>query len=395
MDDRLSPETEAELVDAIRWALSERSPLEITGSGTKRELGRVMQTRATLDMSGFNGIAVYEPEELILEAGAATPMSLIESALQDRNQQLAFEPPDYTRLLDASHAGTLAGTLCCGLSGPRRLKAGAVRDHVLGVAGVSGRGEAFKAGARVVKNVTGYDLPKLMAGSWGTLAALTSITMKVLPRAETEETVAVLGEAAATAIETMSESMQSSCEVSGAAHVPRGISAWVGFAGAATLLRLEGIAPSVAYRRERLFQLLRQKGEIEVLQKSDSQKVWRAIRDVHPLCAEPERSVWRVSVRPSVGAGILEAVPDAAGYLDWAGGLVWLAVPDLPDAGAAALRTRVSEGHATLMRASAALRAAVDVFEPLPPALAELTARVKLAFDPQGLLNPGRMYLGV
>jgi glycolate oxidase FAD binding subunit len=395
MSEALLPKSEKDLLAAVQWAVSEEAPLEIAGAGTKRNLGRSTQVRATLDMSHFRGISIYEPEELILEAGAATPVAEIEKILAAREQQLAFEPPDFSRLLGAPHGGTLGGLVSCNFSGPRRLKAGAARDHVLAIAGVSGRGEAFKAGARVVKNVTGYDLPKLMTGAWGTLAALTTITVKVLPRAETEETLILHGLTPERAVEAMSLAMQSSAEVAGAAHVPGEIAGTVGQAAASTLLRLEGIAPSIAYRRDRLATLLSHFSKAEVLQETDSREVWRAIRDVDPLRDGAGRCLWRISVAPSEGPAVLKSVPGARGFMDWAGGLVWLDVPSTDDAGSAMVRAASRQGHAMLFRAPAQLRATIDVFQPQPAALAGLSARVKNSFDPKGILNPGRMYRGV
>ncbi len=217
MEAAVKPGSEAELAQLVAQA---EAPFEIIGTGTKRGLGRPVQAARTLDMSAFAEIAAYEPEELILEAGAGTRLAEIEALIAARGQQLAFEPPDLSRLLGSPHSGTLGGLMACNLAGPRRIKAGAARDHVLGIRGVSGRGEVFKAGARVVKNVTGYDLPKLLTGSYGTLAALTSITVKVLPRPETEETILVEGLDDTAAVSVMSLAMQSACEVSGAAHVP-------------------------------------------------------------------------------------------------------------------------------------------------------------------------------
>jgi glycolate oxidase FAD binding subunit len=395
MGEVLAPQTPDDLAATIRRAIAEQMPLEVMGSGTKRALGRPMQTGAILDLSRFRGITLYEPEELVIAAGAATPMSEIEAALAEQGQELAFEPPDLSRLLGAADAGTLGGMLACNLSGPRRLKAGAARDHVLGIEGVSGRGEPFKAGGRVVKNVTGYDLAKLMTGSWGTLAALTGITLKVLPSAEHEETLLVPGQSPGEAIQSMSLAMQSPCEVSGAAYLPEDVAGSCGLDHAATLLRLEGIAPSVAYRRDKLMALLSPSGRCDVLPVEPSRRLWRALRDLHPLCDEPERHLWRISVPPSEGARLATALPGARYYLDWAGGLVWLALTPAADAGAAALRSLIREGHATLIRAPGNIRAAVPVFQPQPEALAALTARVKQAFDPAAILNPGRMYAGV
>jgi glycolate oxidase FAD binding subunit len=362
-------------------AVASKRPLELTGKGTRRGLGRPMQTAATLDLSGFSGIQLYEPEELILEAGAATPMAEIEKAVAAKGQQLAFEPPG---------GGTIGGMVSCNLSGPRRIKAGAARDHVLGMRGVTGRAEAFKAGARVMKNVTGYDLPKLLTGSYGTLAAFTSVTIKVLPKPETEETLVIAGLDDAAAVRAMSLALQSPCEVSGAAHLP----------GAApmTLLRLEGIAPSVAYRRGKLAALLKEFGKADTLPEKQSKRQWQAIRDVSPLAARPERCLWRISVAPSDGPRVvaqIAASADARWFYDWAGGLVWLDVPPTDDAAQAIVRSAVTEGHATLIRAPDPVRLAVPVFQPQEAALAALTLRVKQAFDPAQILNPGRMYRGV
>jgi glycolate dehydrogenase FAD-binding subunit len=380
MAEVLKPSMEAELCEAIADAAASRRPLELMGTGSKRGLGRPMQTAATLDLSGFSGIQLYEPEELILEAGAGTPLADIEKAVAKENQQLAFEPPV---------GGTIGGMVACNLSGPRRIKAGAARDHVLGMRGVTGRGDAFKAGARVMKNVTGYDLPKLLTGSHGTLAALTSVTIKVLPRPETEETLVIAGLGDAAAVRAMSLALQSPCEVSGAAHLP----------GAApmTFLRLEGIAPSVAYRRDKLAALLKAFGTAGTLPEKKSKKQWQAIRDVSPLAA-PERSLWRISVAPTEGPRVIQKIASSADtrwFYDWGGGLVWLDVPSTDDAAAAIVRSAVTQGHATLIRAPDPTRAAVPVFQPQETALAALTLRVKQAFDPAQILNPGRMYRGM
>ncbi len=360
-------------------------PSEIAGSGSKKALGRPTQSNSILDMSGFKGISLYEPDELVLEAGAGTPMSEIEKLLAKNNQQLAFEPPDYSKLLGSKKSGTLGGLIACGLSGPRRIKAGAARDHILGFSGVSGRGEIFKAGGRVVKNVTGFDLAKLMVGSYGTLVALTQITMKVLPAAATEETVVLSGLDDGRAIKAMSLAMQSSCEVSGAAHLP----------GAQTLLRLEGIRPSVISRRDKLRGLLKEFGAAEVLDEKQSRTQWIAVRDVHLLSGDQTRAVWKLSVTPSTGAEIVGRISkqlDAKYFFDWAGGLIWLSAPAADDASASIIRGSFDRGHATLIRAPESVRASVDVFQPQTPALAALSARVKASFDPGGVLNFGRMY---
>ncbi|MCA3554964.1 glycolate oxidase subunit GlcE [Aestuariivirga sp.] len=379
----LKPATEAELRGMIAAA---QAPLEIIGSGARRHIGHPVQAAAVLDMSGFTGVIAYEPEELILDVHAGTRLSEIESMLGRRGQQLAFEPPDFSRLLGAAQSGSIGGLVASNLSGPRRIKAGAVRDHILGVHGVTGAGNVFKAGARVVKNVTGYDMPKLLTGSWGTLAALTSVILKVLPAPETEETVALSGLDDAQAVEAMSLAMQSACEVSAAACIP----------GEAVYLRLEGIAPSVAYRRDRLGKALRR--PIEVMAAKSSAAKWQAIRDGAMFAENPGHPLWRVSVAPSDAPGMIRMLKDKLDIrylLDWAGGLVWLEVPPSHDASAALVRSAFTAGHATLIRAPETTRAAIDVFQPQAPALAALTGRVKDAFDPRRILNPGRMYRGL
>jgi glycolate oxidase FAD binding subunit len=283
--------------------------------------------------------------------------------------------------------------LACNLSGPRRLKAGAARDHILGIAGVSGRGEAFKAGGRVVKNVTGYDLAKLMAGSFGTLAALTTVTFKTLPKAESEETLVIEGLSDADAIAAMSLAMQSSCEVSGAAHLPQAVAG----GAAKTLLRLEGVPPSIASRRDKLIKILASSAPLHQLDSIDSRARWISVRDVHPLAGKSDRIVWRLSVPPAEGARIITGLArqiDMRWFYDWAGGLIWLDVPATADASASLIRAALPQGHAMLMRAGEAVRNSVPVFQPQPTALSALARRVKTAFDPVGIFNPGRMQEG-
>jgi glycolate oxidase FAD binding subunit len=408
MTDTLKPRDAREVESAVQWALAEGKALEVMGQGSKRTIGRPAQTDLTLDLSGLTGVTLYEPEELVLSARAGTPLAEIEALVAENGQQLAFEPMDCGPVLGEPPArGTLGGALATNLAGPRRIQAGAARDHFLGVSAVSGRGETFKSGGRVVKNVTGYDLCKLLAGSWGTLAAMTDVTIKTLPRPEREETVVVVGLAPVRAVEAMTAAMGSSCDVSGAAHLPADLAALVpeiaGAGTAVTALRLEGFAPSVAHRAETLRSLLRPFGEVASLNHEVSPRLWRAVRDAAPLAGAPDvagRTIWRISTVPSRGAefaaGIV-ASADASLLFDWAGGLIWLALPPSDDAGATLVRQALGAtgGHATLIRAPAAARAAVAVFEPPDAALAALTRRVKEGFDPKGVLNPGRMWAGV
>ena len=400
------PRDGGDVEEAVRWALGAGKTLEVLGRGSKRARGRPAQWDASLDLSGLTGVTLYEPEELVLSAKAGTSLKEIEALCAAHGQELAFEPIDYGAVLGAAPGqGSIGGALAANASGPRRIKAGAARDHLLGLTAVSGRGETFKTGGRVVKNVTGYDLCKLMAGSWGTLAAMTEVTVKTLPKAETETSVLVLGLAPQEAVQAMAAATGSSCDVSGAAHLSASVAARAvpGEGRAITAWRLEGVAPSVAHRRDVLARLMQPFGATVFLECEGSRALWQAVRDAHPFAAggpAGERVLWRLSTAPAQGAALSAMIARAVDVeimLDWAGGLVWAAVAGCNDGGAALVRKAVKAcgGHATLVRAPAALRAAVDVFEPPEGALAGLTRRVKDSFDPQGVLNRGRMWAGL
>ena len=404
MTDILKPRDAKQVEDAVQWALDHEKTLEVVGQGSKRAIGRPSQTDLTLDLSGLTGVTLYEPAELVLSARAGTPLSEIEALLEQNGQELAFEPIDYGPLLGGQAGqGTLGGAIAANLSGPRRIKAGAARDHFLGFSAVTGRGDTVKSGGRVVKNVTGYDLSKLMAGSWGTLAAMTDVTIKVLPKAETEATVLVEGLDDAKAGAAMAAAMGSPYDVSGAAHLPDHVASW--FDGlpkpaAATVLRLEGFAASVTPRKEALAALMKPFGPVVLLEENESRALWRSIRAVRPFAgaAAQARPLWRISVAPAQGHRLASLItPAAQMFYDWGGGLVWVAMPfeNEPDAGS--IRRAVAEigGHATLVRAPASVRATVEVFQPEVPAVAALTRRVKESFDPKRVLNPGRLWAGV
>jgi glycolate oxidase FAD binding subunit len=404
MAETLRPETPEQVAEAVAWAAAEEAPLEIAGRGSKRDLGRPVQASHALDLSGLSGITLYEAEELVLTARAGTPLAEIEAALAEHRQQLAFEPADLGPLLGGPpDAGSIGGALACNLSGPRRIKAGAARDHFLGLSAVSGRGEVFKTGGRVVKNVTGYDLCKLLAGSHGTLAVMTEVTVKVLPAPEKTRTVLLYGLDDRTALKAMTLALQSSHEVSGAAHLPDlpASSSQVSYVAepgrAVTAIRVEGPGPSVEYRCAALRRELGVLGESEELHGRNSAALWRELRDVAPFLGNPEQPVWRLSVPPQDGPAMADVLADSQYFFDWGGGLVWLCLPRWTEGMADQVRAAVAScgGHGTLIRAGRDLRASVPVFQPQDPALAALTLRVKESFDPRRILNPGRMYAGV
>lgn len=406
MPETFIPSGTTDVADLIKWAAAETRPLSLHGHRSKAGLGRPAQTEYALDMSRLSGILDYEPAELVLTLRSGTLVSDVEKLLGARNQMLAFEPPDYGPLWGhAAARGTIGGAIGCNLAGPRRFKAGAVRDHLLGFTAVSGRGEIFKAGAKVVKNVTGYDLPKLVCGAYGTLAALTEVTLKVLPAPEKTRTVLVFGLDDARAIQALAAAAASPHEVAGLAHLPAAVAvlsgvAYVAKAGTGvTAVRIEGTDISVKARCEALRDLLGSFGApLEELHSMNSAWLWREIRDAAAFALPQDRVLWRLSVPPMSGpavtAAIASAQPEARFFYDWAGGLIWLTLPPAPDAHAALVRGAVAAqggGHATLIRADLATRAAVPVFQPQPEALAALSRRVKDSFDPINILNPGRM----
>lgn len=407
----LKPNTPEQIAEAVQWALSERTAFEVRGLGTKHAWGRPSDAHQVLDLSDCSGIVLYEPEELVLSTHPATPIQEIASLLAEHDQQLAFEPADYSALLGgassgARNGGTIGGAIACNLSGPRRIKIGAARDHILGFQAVTGRGEAFKSGGRMFKNVTGFDLSKLMCGSFGTLAVFTELTFKVLPAPEDVRTVLVVVDEVAEAARAMTISLQSQNDASGAAFLPSpvakrsAVSLISGAGKGIAALRLEGFGPSVDYRASELAKSLSEFGEVSELTRPGSLELWREIRDVSYFSGEDDRQVWRLSVPPTNGPDVVAEVLaslDGDALFDWGGGLVWLAISTCTDAGHGIVRQAAARhgGYATLVRAGADVRAHVPVFHPQAPALAALTERVKESFDPHRVLNPGRMYAGI
>jgi len=405
----LSPRDAKDVEEAVRWALEGGRTLDVIGTGSKRGLGRPCDCDAVLDLSALTGVTLYEPDELVLSARAGTPLAEIAALVAAQAQELAFEPADYGGLYGAAAGGgTIGGVVATNLSGPRRIKAGAARDHFLGVAAVSGRAETFKSGGRVVKNVTGYDLCKLLAGSFGTLAVMTDVTVKVLPRAETETSLVLSGLDDAMAAKAMAAAMGSSCDVSGAAHLPAAAVGGLDVEGipqdgALTLLRLEGVPESVRPRAEILAGVLADIGGCDRLGEAVSRAAWRAVRDVRPFALRPDGeadALWRISTAPMQGPALADALrreAQAQVFYDWAGGLVWASVPDAETAGAAAVERAVTAhgGHAMLVRAPEETRRRRDLFTAQSDGVATLSRRVKDGFDPQRLLNPGRIWQGL
>lgn len=396
----LVPATETAVAAAIAEAAAGGQPLSIEGNGTKRAMLRPVQAARTLSLRGLCGITLYRPQELILAARAGTPLPEIEATLAEQGQHLIAEPPDPRPLFGGDLPATLGGIVAANLSGPRRIAAGAMRDHVLGIRAVNGRGEVFRSGGRVLKNVTGLDLCKLLTGAHGTLGVLTEITLKVLPAPPSVGTLAIGVPDLPAGIAALSAGLGSPYGVTGAALLPPAAARLAGLTGPLAVLRVEDFSHSVAYRTGCLTRELAPHGAVIVLDDAASRPLWRAIRDVAPLLGgiEAEQAVWRVSVRPGAGAGVAAALREAFGarlLLDWGGGLVWAAGPATQAAHAAVVAvTTAAGGGFTLFRAPEPLRAAVTALPAEPAPLAAIGRGVKRVMDPSGILNPGRMRAG-
>jgi glycolate oxidase FAD binding subunit len=393
--------------EVVRAAIASEQPLEIIGHGSKRSIGHAMATNAVLDVSALNAVTSYEPNELIVTLQAGAPLADVLSLIDARNQQFAFEPVNTAPLLGTSASGTIGGMIASGLAGPRRIRAGGARDHLLGAHAVSGFGDSFKTGGKVVKNVTGYDLCKLLAGSWGTLSVMTEVTLKVMPKPEAERTLLLRGLDDAAANKAMTAALGSPFDVSAAAHLPKsafrarteGLGDVVGDGEALTLLRLEGITASASHRAGSLRELLAPFGAAVLVEDAASSALWITIRDVLPFAAGGTLGawpVWRIVCPPASGAALGTQLARETGgdvIYDWGGGLIWAALPPAGDAHAAAVRQRTNAfgGHATLIRAAEDVRRDVDVFHPQAPGIAALSERVRTSFDPKSILNRGRL----
>lgn len=409
--DTLKVRDAKDVEEVVRAAIANEQPLEIIGHGSKRGIGHAMATNAVLDLSALNAVSSYEPNELIITLQAGAPLGDVLSLIDAKNQQFAFEPMDTAPLLGTPPLGTIGGMIAAGLAGPRRIRAGGARDHLLGAHAVSGFGDSFKTGGKVVKNVTGYDLSKLLAGSWGTLSVMTEVTLKVMPKPEAERTLLLRGLDDAAANKAMTAALGSPFDVSGAAHLPTSelrakveeLGDIAGQSDALTVLRLEGITASAAHRANSLRELLAPFGAATLVEDAASAALWAAIRDVLPFAAGGALGawpVWRIVCPPASGAALGGQLARKTGgelIYDWGGGLIWAALPPKDDAHGALVRARATAvgGHATLIRAAEDVRRAVDVFHPQPSGIAALSERVRASFDPKAILNRGRLSRGV
>ena len=401
-----APDTVEELAYLVAEAADTRTPLEVMGHGTKREVGRLVQYGAVLSTESLVGVSLYEPTELVLVALAGTPVAQIEQMLAENDQELPFEPVDLGPVLGFGPGqATIGGVLATNISGSRRILSGSARDHLLGVQAVNGRGETIRSGGRVMKNVTGYDLSRALAGSWGTLAVLTEVAIKVLPTQRDVRTLLCFGLADPTGVEALGLALGTPFEVSGTVHVngelaQRFSDEEISRPGqSVTAIRVENFPASARYRASRLKQMLQAYAPALELDTARSRMFWDDVKSLR-MFERTGRPLWRISMTPTSGPKLVHSLArkiDVRALYDWSGGLIWLDTPLITDAGAVEIRRTLAEfgGHATLIRAEPQARAVIDVFQPLDAPLMALTAALKQAFDPVGILNPGRMYAGI
>ncbi|MEM6497327.1 MAG: FAD-binding protein [Pseudomonadota bacterium] len=406
MNSVMRPAADWELARFLREATQTQLPVEILGGGSKRNAGRSGIERTLIVTHVFRGIRMYEPTELVMSAESRTLLVDIEHELLQRGQMLAFEPVDLGPIL-GKEAGlsTIGGVISTDIAGSRRIAAGAARDHLLGVKAVSGSGEIFQSGGRVLKNVTGYDLARLVCGSWGTLAALTEVTFKVLPRAEETATLVIVGLSNEIAVEALCSAMNSPYEVSGAVHLEANVVSQIwneefrAAGNSVTAIRLENFSRFLPRRIDKLKEQLKLYGEIHVAGDDVSRAFWSELQQLSVL-QNSDRPVWRVSTLPKCGAEVVAGVQrymSADAYFDWSGGLIWLTVPESADAGSTDIRRVLATygGHATLVRAASEVRSSIEVFHPMDHGTERITRGLKQVFDPAGILNSGRMYTNV
>ena len=407
MADVYMPRNEVELAGYVKDANAGRHPLEICGFRSKREAGRPINASAVISAAKMSGITLYEPKELVISAKAGTPLYEVEAELAQHNQELAFEPADFCRIYGEDALSASIGAIAAmNISGPRRILRGAARDNMLGLQAVNGEGSAIKSGGRVMKNVTGVDLVRGLSGSWGTLSVFTEVTFKVMPKAPESRTAIFLGLADEAATGVMSAAMGTPYEVSGTVHLHGALAARLSdqeiapARTALTALRLEGAPRSLGYRIERLRRELAPFGDTYELDPQRSKDFWADIRALSFLSSDFDRPLWRITTAPSKAALIVRALSaffEVNAAYEWSGGLLWLELPSSSDASVTEVRRVLAEFDADsmLMRAPRAVRAAVEVFHPLPFTKMKIVQALKNAFDPAGILNPGRMYAGV
>ncbi|MCP4185762.1 MAG: glycolate oxidase subunit GlcE [Hyphomicrobiales bacterium] len=388
MTEIIEPECEIELAEFVRGAVASKSKLRIVGGGSKQALGNSV-TGKHVSTSKLHGIVLYEPASLTIVADAGTPLEELEDELSGNGQHLPFEPSDYRNLLGSSGEPTIGAVVACGISGPRRIQTGSCRDSLIGVRFINGDGDVIKSGGRVMKNVTGYDLVKLLAGSYGTLGIITQVSFKLLPAPEKTATVILYDMDDNQAVGAMSKALGSPFDLSGAAHMPKGKNQSM------TLIRLEGFEKSVDYRAQKLAESLSHFGEVEIESDSEiAKKRWKQINNIEAFANRPG-AVWRLSLKPGDSPGVINAISQSREIevlYDWGGGLVWLLTPIIDNCGEKIIRNCVNQvgGHSTLIRAPKE-NFTGNAFHPQSDIVEKISTNLRLQFDPHSILNSGKM----
>ena len=400
----LKPTNEKEISEIIKECYKKNIPLEILGSGTKRSIGRNFQFEKTLDLSNYSGIIDYKPEELYIKVKSGTPIKDIKNELEKNNQHLAFEPVDFGFLFSGKKdEGTIGGVMSCNFAGPRRFKAGSIRDHILGFKGINGRGEIIKSGGTVVKNVTGYDLSKILSGAFGTLAVLSEITIKVLPKPESNKTLFINNPHLKKGLEYLHLSLSSSSDPSGAVFYPEIFRSFftfndLTFSGPITAIRMEGSTLSIDHRIKKLTDEIKvTNSETNVLSQDQSDIFWEDTRNLKVFSKLKENLI-RIVIPASEAFETLNKLKDfdAKYFVDWGGSLIWLQLDSINTKILKDIKTivRTASGYLTIIKIEENLKASIDVFT-VDPVKHEISEKIKKSFDPKRILNPGKMYIGI
>lgn len=403
MESVLRPAADWELASFLSEATATSTPVEIFGGHTKAQLGRPRTAAAAISTHVLRGIRSYQPAERIITVQAGCLISDLERELAPHGQMLGFEPVDVATVFgEKPGRATIGGVICSNLAGSRRIAAGGIGDHLVGIKAVAGTGEVIQSGGPVARGNAGLNLTRVLVGSWGTLAALVEVSLRVAPVPQATRTIVSLGLSEEIAIEAMSGAMQTPYGVTGTVHLEPPIASrlWSDGLGSdgrsVTAIRLENMAHAMPGCLERLQVALAAYGDVHVLDDEKSEILWHELRQLLVL-PHSETPLWRISTLPSKAFEVVSAIRryiSVDAYYDWSGGLIWLEVPQSADAGATEIRRVVAStgGHATLIRASADVKAAIDVFEPMHSGVELMTRRLKQVFDPAGILNPGRIY---
>ena len=406
------PQNEIEVSNFIKKFYKSNVPIELIGSGSKRKIGKPLQCSKTLSLTKLNGIIEYLPEELYIKVKACTSIQQIEEELKKNKQQLAFEPIDFGYLFNGkSNYGTAAGQVACNISGSRRFKVGSVRDHVLGFRGVNGKGEIIKSGGNVVKNVTGYDLSKLVCGSYGTLIALTEITFKVLPAPEASKTLIIHDKKIEPATFLLEQAISSSNDISGAAFFP--IEPKVPgcvmniektfklndlkYGGSLTAIRIEGSKKSINLRIQNLIDELKIVNfDISILDTYQSEIFWNKVKSLE-FFSSSKNNILRIVIPPSECVQLVYQLSNKFKYyLDWGGALMWMEAFELSEEMFESIRKKVVKlgGYVVMIKNSDYLPYVEDVFTTNRDRF-NISQNIKKSFDPKRILNPGKMYTGI